>query len=125
MRTILPIAPTRNPTGQTIVARVKKMASSVLNRPLIILCRKTKTTNPMGDAPVISKNLLSFPSIWVLMVRTSNITPSTKSIGQAIKALKRIGINWANITIIDMANTTTNAQNIGQINLPFTPSSLT
>ena len=75
LRTILPIAPTRKPTGHTMIARIKKTGSSKFVKPLIALCKMAKTGNPTKEASVNSKNFFNPALIFVFAVRTSNVTP--------------------------------------------------
>ena len=90
------------------------------------LCKKILTGIPMAEAPVNNKNFLSIPPTFSFTVRNINATPNKKKAApeMIIKRKRKLPSNSLNGGIaiapgITM-NNPTNAQNIDQINFPFT-----
>ena len=86
---------------------------------------------PAAEAPVNIKNFLSAPPTFSLTVKNINATPNKKKtvpemiINQGNIDPLNAGINAAiAIPLAITTKTPTNAQNIDQINFPFTPSYL-
>jgi hypothetical protein len=127
---MLPIAPTSKPNGHTIVARIKKTPSSMLNKALTALCRRVKMGNPMKEASVNSKNFFKPGLICVFVVRTNSATPKpVRIIPTEIKKTYSVAVGTPSLTsespkikkiMTDMARMVTNARNIDQSILPFT-----
>ena len=72
---MIPIAPASKPSGHTMVARVKKTASSVLSSALTALCKMAKIGNPTKEASASSKNTFNLLSTSAFAVKTSSVTP--------------------------------------------------
>ena len=91
------------------------------------LCKRMLTKNPAEEAPVNRKNFLSVPPTFSLSVKTINATPSKRKIDpEMIRNQRNIdplnaGINGGMKRRHTMTmKTPTRAQNMDQLNFPFT-----
>ncbi len=88
------------------------------------LCRRTERKNPAAEAPVKRKNFLSFPSTFSLSVKIIKATPNRKKTANGNKnriepESKSLNAGMKKRHTIVM-KTATNAQNMDQLNFPFT-----
>ena len=92
------------------------------------LCKETLTKTPAEEAPVNIKNFLSIPSAFPFTVKNINATPNEKKIAPEMVIKRRPMSNSLSAemekTLTITMKTPTNAQNIDQINFPFTSSYL-
>ena len=88
------------------------------------LCNETLTINPAEEAPVSIKNFLRIPPTFSFTVKNINATPNKKKTTPEMIIKRKPVSNSLNAgmknTLAITTKTTTNAQNIDQLNFPFT-----
>jgi hypothetical protein len=75
---MLPIAPIKKSIGEMIIARKKNTKENCVSKVSSKLCRKTLINNNIGDAPVKSKNIFSFPGTLYFKVKKISVVPNKK-----------------------------------------------